>query len=85
MILKDKVALVLGAVKGIGKGLGLSLAAEGASVALTYHDWEDHLPSLKKDFAAAGVPHLIIRTDLRETNQVENLISKRLLVESAPF
>jgi 3-oxoacyl-[acyl-carrier protein] reductase len=76
MILKGKVALVLGAVKGIGKGLGLALASNGVSVALNYFDWEDHLASLQKDFAAMGVPHLIVQTDLRETNRVESLISQ---------
>jgi 3-oxoacyl-[acyl-carrier protein] reductase len=76
MNLKGKVALVLGAVKGIGKGLSLSLAAEGVSLALAYHDWEDHLPSLEKDIAETGVPHLIIETDLRDTAQVENLLAK---------
>lgn len=76
MILKGKVALVLGAVKGIGKGLGLALASNGVSVALNYFDWEDDLASLQKDFAAMGVPHLIVQTDLRETNRVESLISQ---------
>ncbi|MGA9177536.1 MAG: 3-oxoacyl-ACP reductase, partial [Desulfobacterales bacterium] len=36
MKMKNKVALVLGAVKGIGKGIGLALAQEGAIVALNY-------------------------------------------------
>ena len=76
MMLKDKVALVLGAIKGIGKGLSLALAAEGASVALNYYDWEEHLEALKEDFAATGTKHLIIRTNLRETNAVNNLISQ---------
>ena len=40
MELKDKVALVLGAVKGIGKGIGLALAKDGVKVALNYFDWE---------------------------------------------
>ncbi|HAR33076.1 MAG TPA: 3-oxoacyl-ACP reductase, partial [Desulfobacter sp.] len=31
MDIKGKVALVLGAVKGIGKGIGLDLARQGAS------------------------------------------------------
>jgi len=38
MKLKNKVALVLGAVKGIGQGIGLDLAGRGCRVALTYTD-----------------------------------------------
>ena len=36
MDLHDKVALVLGAIKGIGKGVALSLADAGVKVALNY-------------------------------------------------
>ena len=43
MKIKNKVAIVLGAIKGIGKGIGLALAREGVKVALNYHDWEEHL------------------------------------------
>ncbi|MBW2406068.1 MAG: 3-oxoacyl-ACP reductase, partial [Deltaproteobacteria bacterium] len=34
MVLNGKVALVLSAIKGIGKGIGLALAAQGVKVAL---------------------------------------------------
>lgn len=78
MMLKDKVALVLGAVKGIGKGIGLALAAEGVSVALNYYDWEEHLETLKKEFATTGAPHLIVRTNLLETDRIDSLISQVL-------
>ncbi|MBF0200970.1 MAG: 3-oxoacyl-ACP reductase, partial [Desulfamplus sp.] len=35
MALKGKKALVLGAVKGLGKAVGLALAREGVKLALT--------------------------------------------------
>lgn len=76
MNLKDKVALVLGAVKGIGKGIGLALADAGAGVALNYFDWPESLPDLKRDVAATGAPHLILRTNLLETEKIQDLVRK---------
>ena len=49
MELNGKVALVLGAIKGIGKGIGLTLARQGVKVALNYYDWEESLGSMKND------------------------------------
>jgi 3-oxoacyl-[acyl-carrier protein] reductase len=76
MEIKSKVALVLGAVKGIGKGIGLALAQEGANVALNYFDWQEHLDDLKQDFAKIGRDHLIVQTDLLEIDKVPELINK---------
>ena len=72
----DKVALVLGAIKGIGKGIGLSLAKQGYKVALTYHDWEESLDSMRADFEAAGKDCLIIRSDLTDTRSIPDVIQK---------
>ena len=74
MEIKDKVALVLGAVKGIGKGIGLALAQEGAKVALNYFDWEESLEEMQQDFAKTGRDHLIIQTNLLRTDKIPDLI-----------
>ncbi len=76
MKLKNKVALVLGAVKGIGKGIGLALANEGVKVALNYFDWEDSLPEMKQDFKKFSDDHLIIQTNLLEIDKIPGLINK---------
>jgi 3-oxoacyl-[acyl-carrier protein] reductase len=65
MKLNGKVALVLGAIKGIGNGIALSLADAGVNVALNYFDWEEELATLKNDFA-----------DLLETEAIPAMIHK---------
>lgn len=74
MELDNKVALVLGGIKGIGKGVGLALAAAGAKVALTHYDWEESLADMKRDFAASGADHLIIRANLRDTEAAGHVV-----------
>jgi len=74
MNLEGKVALVLGGIKGIGRSVGLSLAQAGAHVALNYYDWEEELDTLKRDVAATGRDHLILKTDLREVADIPLLV-----------
>ena len=74
MELQNKVALVLGAIKGIGKGIALSLAQAGVKVALTYFDWQEELAELKKDLAATGSDHLVLKTNLLETKTIPALM-----------
>ncbi len=74
MNLNGKVALVLGAVKGIGKAIALDLAKQGVSTALTYYDWEESLKSLRSDMSDTGTPHLIHRINLLETGEINGLV-----------
>ncbi len=76
MNLEGKVALVLGAIKGIGKGIGLALARAGVRVVLPYFDWQDALNDLKRDFAQTGQEHLIVEIDLRDVAKIPGLIRK---------
>ncbi|MFZ5564139.1 MAG: SDR family NAD(P)-dependent oxidoreductase [Thermodesulfobacteriota bacterium] len=74
MELSGKVALVLGAVKGIGRHVGLTLAREGVRLGLTCYDWEESLPEMKEAFAQSGAGHLIHRVDLTDRAAVEDLV-----------
>jgi 3-oxoacyl-[acyl-carrier protein] reductase len=75
MELSNKVALVLGGIKGIGKAIGLSLAEQGVKVALTYYDWEESLGEMRQDFAATGKDHLIIKVNLRHADEVQEMMA----------
>ncbi len=73
---EKKVALVLGSIKGIGKGIGLALAKEGINVALNYFDWEEALDELKHDFSKIDSQYIITRTDLLKTDKIHGLVDK---------
>lgn len=76
MELNGKVALVLGAIKGIGKSIGLALAAQGTQVALNYYDWEESLETLKNDFQNIGAEYFIVKTDLLDTEATARLVDQ---------
>lgn len=73
MQIKGKTALVLGAVKGIGKGIGLGLAGKGAGLILTRHDWQESFDAMENDFADSGAEHMIITADLRNIDDIRKL------------
>ncbi|UCD66373.1 MAG: SDR family oxidoreductase [Deltaproteobacteria bacterium] len=77
MQIKGKVALVLGASKGIGGAIARAFADRGAKVVLPYHhDWPDESEDMQKEFARLGENHLAFQTDLRDAEQVQSLIAR---------
>jgi 3-oxoacyl-[acyl-carrier protein] reductase len=75
MEIQGKVALVLGAVKGIGKGIGLALAEKGAVLTLTRHDWADDFDRMEKEFEATRARHHIIEADLCKLEDIKKTAS----------
>lgn len=78
MILKDKVAIVTGASRGIGRAIALELAKQGASVCFTYLKNEDLASELVKEIEAKGVKALAIKADIKDFNSAKELIKKTI-------
>ncbi|MDJ0802249.1 MAG: SDR family oxidoreductase [Desulfobacterales bacterium] len=74
MTQEKRVALVLGAIKGIGKAIGLDLARRGIRTSLNYFDWEESLPQMQADFKAVGTPHAVFRNDLTDCEAALKLV-----------
>ena len=72
--LEGKVALVLGAIRGIGKAIALALADQGVRIVVNYHDWEEDLPALQKDLSGYPLKHLILQHNLLDTSAIPQLI-----------
>jgi 3-oxoacyl-[acyl-carrier protein] reductase len=75
---KKKVALVLGAIEGIGKGIGLALAKQGTRVVMNCFERQDSLAQLRQDLALIGTPYSLTRTNLLETDKIQGLIDQTL-------
>jgi NAD(P)-dependent dehydrogenase (short-subunit alcohol dehydrogenase family) len=73
--LEDKVAIVTGGSKGIGRRIAEVLAEAGATVAIAARGEED-LTQTAKEIEAAGGKALPIVTDVSEPEAVKNLIDR---------
>jgi 3-oxoacyl-[acyl-carrier protein] reductase len=76
MQISGKTALVLGAAKGIGKGVAAALAAAGARVAVTTYDWPEETRRMRREFGDAGYDFLPVQADLRDPQAVAELFRK---------
>lgn len=72
--LENKVALVTGGTKGIGKAIAKALADEGAQVVICGRG-KDNLEKTKKDIESSGKNVLAIQADLTKQADVDHLIS----------
>ncbi len=78
MHLKDKVAIITGASRGIGKAIALAYAKEGAKLALCATN-EQLLESVSSEIESIyGHKPIYFAFDVRDRQQVENAVKKTL-------
>jgi 3-oxoacyl-[acyl-carrier protein] reductase len=74
--LTNKVAIVTGASRGIGKATALALATEGAKVAINYASSSGAAEDTVKEIIAAGGEAIAIRGDVSQAEEVESLFQE---------
>ena len=76
MKLKDKVAIVTGGGRDIGKAISMKLAAEGAKVVINYYDSEAICRETLAEIKAKGGDAILVHGDMTKLADVENLVAE---------
>jgi 3-oxoacyl-[acyl-carrier protein] reductase len=75
MIIKNSVALVTGAGRGIGKSIALALAKEGATLVLAART-RSELEQVKSEIEGVGGSARVVQTDLSKDADIEMLFKQ---------
>ena len=73
-LLQGKTAIVTGATRGIGKGVALKLAEQGANIAFTYVSSEEKALAFENELHAFGVKAKAYKSDASLVKDAEELI-----------
>lgn len=74
--LKEKIALVTGGSRGIGKAIALKLASLGANVVINYTSKQDEALKTKEEIESLGVKCSILKCDVSNTQESQDMIDE---------
>lgn len=74
-----KIALVTGAARGIGRGIAVELAREGADVIVNYTSRPDAAEEVVKEIKALGRHSLAIKADVANEDDVKAMIDRSVV------
>lgn len=72
--LADKVAIVTGASRGIGRAVAIALASEGAQVAVNYASSATAAEQVVTEISSMGGQAIALQADVSQPEQVESLV-----------
>lgn len=76
MVLKDKIALVSGGSRGIGRSIVLAFADAGAHVAFTYKSAAEAAEKVKSEIESKGRKALAIQSDAKDINGAMQVVEQ---------
>src|SRR5512141_209421 len=72
--LKNRVALVTGASRGIGAGIAIALAGAGADVAVNYREQAAAAQGVCAEIAALGRKAIAVQADVSRAQEITRMV-----------
>jgi NAD(P)-dependent dehydrogenase (short-subunit alcohol dehydrogenase family) len=76
MSLKEKYALITGSSRGIGRGIALKLAEDGAKVAVHYYQKEDQAKATLEKIRKCGADGFIVQADVCRPEEISRMFAR---------
>jgi 3-oxoacyl-[acyl-carrier protein] reductase len=73
--LKEQVAIITGASRGIGRAIAIALASEGANIVVNYASSSGAADELVSEITNSGGNAIALQADVSQADQVDTLIS----------
>lgn len=76
--LKNKIAVITGGSRGIGKEIAKKLAYNGANIVINYTAKEEEALKTKEEIENLGVKCIVIKCDVSKSEEVNEMINKTI-------
>ncbi len=76
--LDDKVAIITGASRGIGRAIALEFAREGADVVVNYNKSEKEAKEVARQIEKLGQEALLVKADVSKEEDVKKLVEQTI-------
>ena len=78
MKLKDKIALVTGSSRGVGRAVALGFAKQGANVVVNYTSNENAASEVVETIQSMGSKAIAVKADIAQKPEAENLVNSAI-------